>query len=223
MLNNTLNGSVTTLGHTLRKFRSVELLDALAIIMSQYISPECKVEIIKLVAICEIAEGKLDSLFEYKNNEKGRFIKEMSNYSIDGSDHLTILNVYNNYYKKDMMQWLSKKKFKKIDEIIIELTKYADSIKPEKYEYINMKYNIIQDKKLKNINDMILYVLQNANKFNLLEKNKNEYNAINYLDKVKAPLEFSLITNDNNNGRYAVCGEYNIVFGKTHFNTISLL
>lgn len=222
MLNNTLNGSITTLGHILRKFRSVELLDALAIIMSQYISPECKVEIIKLIALCEISEGKIDSLFEYTNNEKGGFIQYMYNYSIDNSDHLTILNVYNNYYKKNIFNWLSKKKFKKVDERIIELTKYADSIKPEKYEYINMKYNILQEKKLKNIDSMILYVLKNANKFNLLEKNKNEYMAINYLDKVKAPLKFSLITKNKAKGQYAICREYNVVFGKTHFNTISL-
>jgi len=236
-LNNKINGTITVLGHVLLRFRSVSLLGALSIIMAHYISNECREEIIKLVAINEISEGKIDSLFEYKNNDKSKFIKALSLFSINGSDHNTILNVYNNYYLKGETKYLNIKKFKKIKDRIIELTKYADSINPEKYEYINKKYNIIENKKLdngagksptfstSNIYDMILYVLMNANKFNLLEKNDNMYKSKYYLDSVKAPINFSLITLEDhkNKGKNAVCDEYNEVFGRNYFSSISLL
>ena len=222
-LEKTINGSVTTLGHVLLRFKSGTLLGSLSIIMGHIMGIECRDEIIKLVAINEISEGKIENLFDYKKTDTGHFVRNMSEYSVDGSDHLTILNIYNNYYLKEKFLYINKKKFKKIDERIVELKTQADSIKSEKYEYINTKYNIIKSKEIKKLNDMVMYVLENSNRFNTLERNNNEYTAIYYLDKVKAPLEFSIITNENKKSKTAICDEYNEVFGKKHFTNISLL
>jgi len=37
----------------------------------------------------------------------------------------------------------------------------------------------------------------------------------------EAPLEYSIITKNNNDGKYVICQEYNNTFGKSHFNLIS--
>lgn len=214
-----MNGALTTLGYILLRFRSVPLLDALAIIMSYYM--ECQEEMIKLVAIISICEGNIDSLFDYNIDNKKYFIKDLIKYSIAGSDHLTILNIYNKYYLEEKKnKYLNIKKFNKIDEYIIELTKYTKSIKPKKYDYINEKYNIIKIKEVKN---KIIYVLKCAYRFNILNNKKKEiYKSINYLENVNANLEFSIITKKVLT-KNVICTFYNEIFGRSNFKIISII
>ena len=253
------NGAITTLGYILLRFRSVLVLNALAIIMGYYMN--CQSEIIKIIALMEESDGNIDKLFIFKNKEKNDFIKFMSKYSINNSEHLTILNIYNNYYAINKInnnnndqsniitynndnndqsniitynndnndfnggggiQYINAKKFYKIDNRIKELTKYAKSINEEKYKYINDKYNIIKIKDYEDDNIKIIYTLAEAFNFNSLSKGqKNMYKSKYYIDNIEAPLEFSIITKENNDNKNAFCQELNNTFGKKHFNLIT--
>ena len=58
----------------------------------------CQQEIIQLMGILEITEGKFDTVFDYDIKEPDKIIKYMNKYSVPGSDHLTLLNIYRNLY-----------------------------------------------------------------------------------------------------------------------------
>ena len=74
-------------------FGSFNILSAYTIILSRYIDKtlRCQNNIIIIMSIIEITEGKLDMLFIYKNNEIKEFQKYMKKYSYPNSDQLTIL------------------------------------------------------------------------------------------------------------------------------------
>ena len=229
--NDITEGKITLLGKTLLKFRSVGLLHKLAIVFSHYIkynSESITNEIIKLVAILEVSEGNLENLFYYKNKDTPIFLKEMKPYSVSNSDHLTILNIYNEYYLKNLDNFLNKKKFMLIDKRILELTKMYESIDLEIYENINKKYELIKLYAFENINDAILYCLSKSYKFNRLKKVDEEeemYETEFFLSPVKGICDFCNITKRDKIKKNSkiICNESNNVFGKKKFNIISII
>ena len=109
-INESFNGASTTIGNLILKFKSSPPLSALAIIMSYYLN--CQNEIIKLMAILEHTDGKFEQLFEYKKNDTDKVIKYFSKYGQEGSDHLTILNIYNELCCK----YINKKQIDQVDK-----------------------------------------------------------------------------------------------------------
>jgi hypothetical protein len=94
-LQKTLNGAVTTLGFAILKFKSSPVLSAYTIIMSKYMN--CQNDILILMAIVEITDGKLDSLFHFRRSDKDLVTEHFKGFGVNGSDHLTILNIYKSF------------------------------------------------------------------------------------------------------------------------------
>ena len=208
------NGVLSRIGINIIKFKSTSLLSALAIIMSYYL--ECQYEIIIIMAIIDITETKLDSLFIFDNEKK------LKNYfdkiSYPNSDHLTILNVYLKLYKNNKMQYLNPEIFTKIDKQIREYKHYAKSINIKNYKYMNKKYNLIPIEKYDDINNNILYILGKSHLYNLIKNNS----TVNYINNSKAIIEFSRITiNNKNNYENSICHSLINRFGRKVFTIVT--
>jgi len=186
ILDGTLNGSLTKIGINILKFKSSQLLTALAIIMAKYL--DCQKEMIIIMAIIEVIDGKIDSLFVYDDEKKLK--KYFKNYSYTASDHLTLLNIYNLCYKKNKKKFLHRDTFRKIDNRIIELTKYARQVKG--YSYMNNKYELITIEPYSKIENNILYILGKSHSLNMI----TNYNTVNFRNNSKATIELSKITTD---------------------------
>jgi len=156
----------------------------------------CLDEIIIIIAILEACEYNIETLFinndDYKKECYLYFKKIVNNLS----DHITLLNIYNNLYKKNINKFLNIYVWNKISLIIENLIKYSSKIKTNE----NNENEKEKEIKKENIEDKILYVLMKANSFNLIEntniqdtsnkKNKNEYiyKTVFYLNTEKAIL-----------------------------------
>jgi hypothetical protein len=226
---NITEGKISLLGKSLLKFRSVDLLNSLAIIYSHYIkfnNMNITNEIIKLIAILEISEGNLQNLFFYKKKDTKVFIDDMQKYSVTNSDHLTILNIYNNYYLKNMENYLNKKKFISIDKKIIELTRTYESIDLDIYNEINKNYNLIELFSFNSLNEAILFCLSKAYKFNRLKlRDDKKYESKFFLTPNTGICEYlniTKLTQINKNSKI-ICNEINNVFGKKKFSIISII
>jgi HrpA-like RNA helicase len=222
---NLLNGTATTIGYSILKFRSSPTLSALAIMMAYYLN--CQKEIICIMAICEITNGKMNLLFDYNKKELNRVKDYFDPYIYSESDHLTTYNIYTKLYMEKQMKYLNKKIFSTIEDRIKRLEKYANSINKKKYEYIQEKYNLINKTPYSNQIDNIIYVLGLSHYYNLVKKeSKMIYTSVNYLKNSSASLEFSEIMPDSLNIKhmdYAICHTLVNAFGNKSFQYITEL
>ncbi len=216
-----MNGTITTIGYSILKFRSSPVISALTIIISYYM--KCQPEIICIMAICEITDGKINSLFEYNK----KYLKSVQSYFKDfiynGSDHLTAYNIYTYLYLKDETKYLSRKKFKEIKNRIEQLEYNAKSITDTQYEYMKTKYNIIGKEPYSDIVKNIIYVLGLSHNYNLLKKTgKNKYKSLNYLTNSETILQYCDIINKNiNEHNNVICNTLVNAFGKQSFQCIT--
>ena len=220
-INNILNGSLSQIGINILKMRSISVLSGLAIIMSKYM--KCQIEIIQIISIIEICEGKLESLFEFSNSEKDDVIYYYIKAGYDGSDHITILNIYNMYYLKNMTKYLNLKLFEKIDMRIKELLKYANKIKDEKYDYMKKKYNLINSEPYNYKEENILYVLGLSHYFNLLQREtKDIYTSLNFINNSTTNIEYSIFVPPIKlHTTFVICHSLVNAFGNKKFICIS--
>jgi len=219
----TINGALTSVGINILKFKSLNILQSLAIIMAKYLN--CQNEIIELISIIEILDGKVNSLFEYNKEETNKFIKYFSKYIFEGSDHLTLFYIYKNYLDTKNNKFLNKKLLKNIDERIHQLHLYANSITVETYAYMNEKYNLINIKPYNDLNKNMLYILSSAYKYNLIKNHVNNiYKSLNFVQNSIASIEFSIIMpNIKTYTEYAICNSLSNIFGKKSFQCVTLI
>jgi len=223
-ISNIFNGSLTSLGLTILKFKSSYLLNAYAILLSKYIN--CQREIIDLIAILEITDGKLDMLFNYNKKEESRIIKYFNKYSIKNSDHLTILNIYYKLFCEKIDVYLNISEFKKIKERSRQLKSYVQSIDNDILTQIKNKYLDLTDIVInKNTNINIISVLSKAFSYNLIKKhNKKEFISTNFLINSIAEIDHFKFTKINKNkSNYAICNTLSDTFGKKSFQCITYL
>ena len=220
-INKLFNGCLNQIGISILKLRSTSVLSGLAIIMAKYM--DCQLEIIKIMSILELCDGKIESLFEFDKSEKEKMIKYYTKAGVDGSDHLTILNIYNNFYLNDMKKYLNLKLFEKIDKRIEQLTKYAKKIKDEKYQYMKLKYNIINSEPYKIKEDNILYILGISHYFNLLQREaKDIYTSLNFINNSTTQIEYScFIPPIKMHTTFVICNSLINAFGNKSFICIS--
>jgi len=220
-INKLINGTTTTIGYSLLKFRSSPILSALAIIMAYYM--ECQNEIIKIMAIIEITNGKINDLLFYSRKDLPKVIEYFEPLIYEGSDHITAYNIYNELYLKSETKYLNVKLFKTIDNRIEQLMNYATSIKEKKYEYMKEKYNIINHKLYSEKLDNMLYVLGMSHFFNIIKKeSKTNYKSINFLKNSVAPVEFCpIMPTDITYNDYAICHSLVNAFGNKSFICIT--
>lgn len=223
-ISNIFNGSLTSLGLTILKFKSSYLLNAYAILLSKYIN--CQREIIDLIAILEITDGKLDILFNYNKKEEPSIIKYFNKYSIKNSDHLTILNIYYKLFCEKIDVYLNISEFKKIKERSRQLKSYVKSIDKDILIQIKNKYLDLTDIVIdKNTNINIISVLSKAFNYNLIKKyNKKEFISTNFLINSIAEIDHFKFTKINKNkSNYAICNTLSDTFGKKSFQCITYL
>ena len=216
-LDELMNGTMTTIGHSLLRFRSTSVIAALTILMSYYM--DCQNEIICIMAITEITNGNLNSLFHYNKKQTNMVQSYFKPYIYNGSDHLTAYNIYTKLYLNAETQYLNKKTFKAIRKQIIKLEKYANSIKKEKYDYIQQKYKIIMKKPYTDFIQNIIYVLALSHYYNLIKQDATMYySSLNFLLNSKAMLEFIDIMPENVDYlQFAICENLVDAFGKKSF------
>lgn len=219
-----INGTLTTIGLNILKFRSSSLISALTIILSKYMN--CQKEIIKLMAIIEITDGKFENLFIYNKKDIKNVQKYFNKYNKNNSDHLTILHIYNHLFKQKIDKYLNIVEFKKINERIHNLNSYASSIDDSQYNYMKDRYNIIIKKNpYDNIEDNILFVLCLSHLINLIKKEKDDlYTSINLPLNSTALIEYFIFTKKlKQNDKYAICNNLINRFGKKLFQCISVI
>lgn len=218
---NDINGTLTSIGINVLKFKSSPLLSALTIIMSKYMN--CQTDISLLMAIIEISEGKLQSLFNIERKETDNIIKYFEKSASIGSDHLTVFNIYKNHYLQKNYKYLNQKSFDNINKRTRELTQYANSINTESYEHMKNKYKIIQSKPYDDNNTNILYILGYSHYYNLLQKDVNNmYVSVNFIENSKAPLEFFTLTPIAKiHTNFVICHSLANVFGKKNFQCLT--
>jgi pre-mRNA-splicing factor ATP-dependent RNA helicase DHX15/PRP43 len=208
------NGVLSRIGINILKFRSTSVLAALAIIMSYYL--DCQLEIIIIMAMIEITDGKIDTLFVYDNEKKLK--QYFSQYSYLNSDHLTILNIYQDLYKNDKKKYLNHEIFRKIDKQIKDYKHYAKSIREKNLKYINKKYNLVPIEPYDNKINNILYILGRSHQYNLIKNNS----TVNFINNSKALIEFSKVTNnDKNNYENTICHSLINRFNRILFNCVT--
>jgi HrpA-like RNA helicase len=219
-LSSTLNGALSIIGLSILSFKSTPILSALAIIMSKYMN--CQIEMTQIMAMIEISDGKIDTLFDYDRKDVDTVISYFADTIYKGSDHLTLLNIYIKHYKEKSLKYLNKKLFDMIDKRQTQLLINASSIKATTYEYILSKYNLINAKPYTDIQSNILYVLAMSHYYNLLSKdNKNMYTSINFMENTTALVEYCKITSISSHTNFVICHSLSNVFGRKSFNGIS--
>jgi pre-mRNA-splicing factor ATP-dependent RNA helicase DHX15/PRP43 len=214
------NGVVTSVGYSILRFKQTPILSAYAIIISHYMN--CTEEIIKIFAILDETNGQIGSLFKYSLKEEKDFIQNFKQFGIDGTDHLTLLNIYNDYYLQNKTDYLNLGIFNKIKNRIENLTKIADKIKEEQYIEMKEKYILIKIEPFKEMVDNIYYVLAISHYFNLLKYKDGKYTSRHYINNSTALGEFSKLEKTNNKlTDYAICTGLTEVFGKKSFKCIT--
>ena len=214
------NGTVTTLGYCVLNFNSSPLLSALSIIMGKYY--DCQKEITQIMAICEVTDGKIDSLFIYNRKDIKIVQNYFKDYIYNGSDHLTVFNIYNKLYLEDKTEYLNKKIFASIKERIVQLERNIGSIKEERYTHMNEKYNLMTIKPFDNLFDNILCVLNISHKFNLIKNtSKINYESINFLINSEAKVQYCNFMFNTNPTENAICNTLVSAFGNKSFQCVT--
>ena len=218
---NTINGVSTTLGYCILKFSSSPTLSALAIILAKYLN--CQKEMIEIMAIIEVTDGKIDSLFDYNKKDLSKVKAYFKSSVYNGSDHITIFNIYHQFYIEGNTKYLNNKMFETIKDRITQLKKNAESINEERYDYMNEKYNLVKIKQSDSIIDNIINVLKLSHSYNLIKlKVKNKYTSINYLKNSEADIKYCAIMPDNiKHTQYAICHTLVNAFGNKSFQCLT--
>lgn len=217
---NKYNGVLTTLGHCILKFSSSPSLSALAIILAKYLN--CQKEMIQIMAICEVTDGKINSLFNYSKKELNTVKNYLKQYVYNGSDHITAFNIYNELYLQGNTKYLNNKTFGTIKERIEQLNKNSESINEERYNYMNEKYNLIKIKLYDNLIDNIIFVLGLSHNYNLIkQKSKLKYLSINYLKNSEADIEYCNIMPEIKHTEFAICHTLVNAFANKSFQCIT--
>ena len=217
-LSNYLNGTITRVGINLLHFKSSPVISAYTILLAKYM--DCVDEIVTLMGIIEICESKIDSLFYSRKDQKGEMIRHFSKYSIPGSDHLTILNIYQECFLKNETLYLNLKLFSQIKDRIYQLKGNAERIAETEFD----KYINIKTKPYENIIDNILFILGYSHYFNLIKKDKTNYKTLFYLENSEANIEFSDFVSpiaSNIASDYAICQDLSNAFGNPSFKCVT--
>jgi len=220
-LKESFNGALTGIGLNVLRFKSSSVLTSISVLMSKYMN--CLTEICQLSAILEISDGKLDSLFEINRKETDKVIKYFSNVAENGSDHLTILNIYKQHYLQKDYNYLNKRSFDNIEKRTQQLLIFANSIDSNSYEHMKTKYKLIQGKPYDDQKMNIQYIIAYSNYYNMLFKESNNiYTSINYIENSVAPLEYFILTPPVKvHSDFAVCHSLSNVFGRKSYQCLS--
>ena len=215
-----INGSITSIGIYCLYFRSSPITTGISLLMSKYLN--CYEEMLKIIAILEITDGKISDLFYYKKKETDNVIDYFSDNIVEYSDFLTVLSIYNNNYKNNKTTYLNLKIFKLIDNRIKQLDNNFNKINEKLYSRVIEKYNVNQIKVSEDLEKNITIALFNTFKYNLIKKVKNNmYKSINFLNNSQAECKYNdLITNGIFKGN-AICYQLSNVFGQKSFSFIS--
>ena len=217
---NNYNGTITTIGFSILKFSSSPTLSALTVIISKYLN--CDDDIIDIMGICEVTDGKINTLFKYNKKEMKDVKSYFKPYIYSGSDHVTALNIYKQLYLTGNTRYLNKKTLETIKDRIKQIDKSAKSISDEQYEYMNNKYKIVKIKPYSEKINNIIYTLGLSHKYNLIkQKSKLKYTSLNYFKNSDADIEFCEIMGDIKLSEYAICHTLVNAFGNKSFQCIT--
>jgi len=215
-----INGTITSIGIYCLYFRSSPITTGIALFMSKHLN--CYNEILKIIAILEITDGKILDLLDYKKKETKNVINYFNNNIFEYSDFLTVLAIYNNNYKNNKTSYLNLKTFKLIDKRIEQLDNNFNKINENLYSRIIEKYNINQIKVSEDLEKNFTTVLLHAFKYNLIKKVKNSmYKSINFLNNSLAECEYNDLITDGIFKGSAICYRLSNIFGQKSFSFIS--
>ena len=219
---NKYNGTLTSIGLNILKFRSCNLLTSYAVIISKYMN--CVDEIIIIMSIIETVDGKIEKLFNVKRQDRNKFISYMMKYSLENSDHLTILNIYLKLYLEKNYLYLNRKVFEQIKHKITQVTSYLNRINDDSLNAMLTKYNIVSISPYKDKIDNILYTLGLSHKYNIIKKDNNNYTSINFLNNTNAKAKYANITKlSKEKPKYAISYTLADVFGRQEFRCITYI
>jgi pre-mRNA-splicing factor ATP-dependent RNA helicase DHX15/PRP43 len=220
-----INGAITTVGHMVLKFKTTysPILSIYSIIMSHYM--KCSGEVIKIMAIIDTINCQLDRLFSYKQNEEETVKMHFKEAIVRNSDHITLLNIYNNYYLHNKTKYLDVKTWDKIKLKINDISDICNKLNDNMFDSIKEKYIQINIKSFKEINDNIYYVLALSHYFNLIKKVGETYETQHFLNNSVAKCDIMKLYNKTEvNEEYAICYELSdfntkkLFKGITHIN-----
>ena len=213
--NNKIKGKITKLGKNILHFKSIKIISSYAIILSNFYN--CLDDIVIIISILEACEYNMKTLFidndDFKDNSNIYFSKCTNKLS----DHITLLNIYNELFLNNKFKFLNKYVWEKISSIIKELKEYNKKI--------DIK-NLIDENEYKTItnnrDNNIIFTLMKSFSFNLLKENKNEFENIFYY-KNKAKLQKLDFNISNVKNKYGICDKISQKFGKTSFECITYI
>ena len=219
------NGAITSVGYNLLKFRNIytPILSAYAIIISHYM--ECSREMIIIMGILDETNAQIKNLFKYQQQEEMNVINYFQPAIVQMSDHLTILNIYNDFYLAGKTKYLQLEVFEKIKNRIDSIIDICNTIDDEKFTAMKEKYIRISIPPFKNLNDNIIYSLGLSHYFNLIRKIDDNYESQHYLLNSVAKGEFCKLIKKASGTEYAreyaICSGLSDAFGKKSFKCIT--
>jgi len=207
------NGRLTSIGKCIQKISSTfTFISGFAIILGKFLN--CQTEIIKIMAILNSIDGSIEKLFVYKKLKE--FQSYIKKYSHPNSDHLTILNIYEQLYEKDIHKYLNIPVFNQIRKEINTINKNIKDITEENYKHIQDTYNIIKNEPLDVFNDNIIFILYKA--YNLYLITNNDGKTINLPNNSQATIEYSSATiTQKTNNNLTICNYIINRFNKNLF------
>ena len=215
-----INGAITSIGIYCLYFRSSPITTGISLLISKHLN--CYDEMLKMIAILEITDGKISDLLNYKKKESNNVINYFNNNIFEYSDFLTVLSIYNNNYKNNKTTYLNLKTFKLIDKRIEQLDINFNKINENLYSRIIEKYNINQMKVSNDLEKNFTTVLLHAFKYNLIKKVKNNmYKSINFLNNSQAECKYNELITDGIFKGSAICYRLSNIFGQKSFSFIS--
>lgn len=227
---NKYNGTITTLGHQILKFKGLKLESCMSIIIGYYM--DCHKELIDIMGIIEGCDFNISQLFLFDKNDDGELDIDIAkqhfnktNSLINYSDHLTLLYIYHNHYKNQDLKYLNLKLWSNIEVKIEQINEYFNTIKDNKLKIINEKYKIIKNKNsFDKKDDDIIYSLILGNKFNFINRDhKDIFTSIQFLENSKAKINKLEILNENIDYDIGICTRFNNNFGQKSFDGITLI
>lgn len=192
------NGTLTRFGYMMARLSGHPLI--LMIMILYGILLDIKNIIIDLVSVLIVYDNKLDNLFT--DLITANKIIESNNLAYEGSDQLTLYQVYTDYYLLGNIDGLHLDNFKKIDELKEQFLKTTNRFTKETLLKTNEKYKLISNQILDTsdlglINKILICIIlsHKINLAHLSEEKTVKYNnvtKINRIYKNKYPLEQSL-------------------------------
>jgi pre-mRNA-splicing factor ATP-dependent RNA helicase DHX15/PRP43 len=217
----TFNGTLTSIGINILRFKSSSVLSALAMLMSKYMN--CETDIAIIMAAIEISNGKLESVFDIDSKKINIIIKYFEKITINGSDHLTFLNIYKENYLTKNYKYLNRKLFDNIEKRATQLLMYVNKISTKTYKHMKIKYKLVQSDPYNDIQTNITYVLALSHLYNLLQKKSNNiYTSVNFIENSVAPLEYFKLTPPiKKHTNFVICNSLSDTFGRKNFQCLT--